>query len=387
METLNLNNTDKLFVGDVEIKKLYAGNKLIWKKGYNQYFSIEPIGDNPNFIISCNKPYYTQTEGYNNWNLHPANSSVGFMQKIYVKAEFTPADPDNNDYSQLTITYGKCKISGNIMSLVNGDDFLSTNAISDYQFDGLFQNSDGLWDASELILPAHIIEKYAYAYMFNGCTNLQQAPELLGEYMDDYCYKGMFEGCTSLTTPPALPAFYLDLGCYEEMFKGCTSLIEMPDLKASSVAQSSYSKMFSGCTSLVTAKDLMAPDLNAYCYANMFENCTSLTTAPKLPATTLIMGCYSMMFYNCTSLTTAPELPAPKVEIDSYSMMFTSCSHLNYVKALATNVGTSPSILTQNWLYGVSRTGTFVKKAGAQWPTGGIDGVHGIPYGWTVQSV
>ena len=34
--------------------------------------------------------------------------------------------------------------------------------------------------------------------MFQGCTSLAEAPELLATTLADYCYYGMFAGCISL---------------------------------------------------------------------------------------------------------------------------------------------------------------------------------------------
>jgi len=59
--------------------------------------------------------------------------------------------------------------------------------------------------------------------------------------------------------------------------------------------------------------------------------------------------------------------------------MFHNCSNLNYVKAMFT---TTPSTTyTNNWLSGVSSTGTFVKNSAATWD---VSGTNGIPTGWTV---
>ena len=119
-----------------------------------------------------------------------------------------------------------------------------------------------------------------------------------------------------------------------------------------------FYKLFIGSTGLVDASKLILPVTNLaqyslYCYGNMFEGCTSLTTAPELPSETPTdTGCYSSMFYNC--------------------------SNLNYIKCLATS---SPNM--RNWVYGVSPTGTFVKKAGVAWPTG----ASGIPTNWTVEEI
>jgi hypothetical protein len=88
------------------------------------------------------------------------------------------------------------------------------------------------------------------------------------------------------------------------------------------------------------------------------------------------------MFYNCSSLTTAPELPATTLVQDCYYYMFYGCNKLNYIKALFT---TTPSTsYTNNWVYGVSSTGTFVKNASATW---NLTGNYSIPSGWTIETV
>ena len=127
---------------------------------------------------------------------------------------------------------------------------------------------------------------------------------------------------------------------------------------------------------------LPATTLADNCYENMFYGCTGLTVAPDLPATELKSQCYKYMFYGCTNLTTAPDLPAPTLVDGCYWGMFSGCTKLNYVKCLATNV--SAQFCLDNWLEGVSATGTFVKaSSGADWA---VAGSNGIPTAWTVTS-
>lgn len=58
--------------------------------------------------------------------------------------------------------------------------------------------------------------------------------------------------------------------------------------------------------------------------------------------------------------------------------MYSNCGNINYIKCLATTIGTYG---TSAWVEGLSLTGTFVKAAGMEdWPTG----ISGIPSGWTV---
>ena len=224
-------------------------------------------------------------------------------------------------------------VSGNIMSLLYGDDFKDKTTFSASVFRQLFMNNTHLINGENLILPATTLEAYCYANMFCNCSSLETAPELPATILTYYCYYSMFYGCTSLTTAPELPA---------------TTLAES-------------------------------------CYNSMFCNCSSLETAPELPATILTYYCYYSMFYGCTSLTTAPELLATDftdLTPYCYFYMFKGCSKLNYVKAMFI---TDQSLNTylNHWLEGVSSTGTFVKSANATW----TNKQAGIPTGWTVETV
>ena len=218
------------------------------------------------------------------------------------------------------------KVYGNIMSLLDEDNFATLTALPTQEsvFYGLFQNNANLTDASGLLLPA---------------TTLA-----------DYCYTAMFKGCSSLTAAPALPATTLAEACYRQMFYGCSSLTAAPALPA---------------TTLATG-----------CYYVMFYNCTSLTTAPELPATTLAEACYRQMFYNCTTLVAAPALPATTLADYCYYNMFKNCSNLASVTCLATDI--SAEDCTGDWLDAVAETGIFITPASTNWPSG----VSGIPEGW-----
>ena len=316
--------------------------------------------------------------------------------------------PDISNFNVPNISGGtaQVKVYGNIMSMLDEDNYATLTTLQDYAFYGLFAGFAGnntLTDASGLLLPATTLTEMCYfglffdctslttapalpatelaeqcyTYMFNGCTSLTTAPTLPATTLAGGCYSGMFDGCTSLTTAPALPATTLANGCYSEMFYDCTSLTTAPALPATTLASSCYSSMFSGCTSLTTAPALPAETLASECYSYMFMGCTSLTTAPALPAETLAGTCYYEMFYGCTSLTTAPALPAETLADDCYSYMFNGCTSLNSVTCLATNI--SASDCTTNWLQNVAATGTFYANPSTNWGTG----PSGIPTGWT----
>lgn len=263
-------------------------------------------------------------------------------------------------------------------SLTTAPELPATTLTTDC-YDGMFQGCASLTQAPEL--PATTLADWCYQNMFKGCTSLVNAPALPATTLANSCYFRMFGGCTSLVNAPALPATALTDSCYSSMFQGCTSLTKAPVLHATALTPDCYRWMFHSCTSLTQAPELPATTLTNDCYYGMFRGCTSLAKAPELPATTLANDCYNSMFYGCASLTQAPELPATTLAANCYDAMFYNCTKLNYIKMLATDISASNCL--NNWVNGVSSTGTFVKNAAMEsLPTGN----SGIPNGWTVQN-
>ena len=269
-------------------------------------------------------------------------------------ATYAAGSSDNSTFS----CSDDCYIYGNIMSLIDKDNFAKNTTLTDanaFAFNGLFTGNTHIYSHADnaLLLPATTLAESCYAQMFLGCMKLTTAPALPATTLTDFCYYQMFSGCENLTTAPELPATTLAKSCYGQMFYGCTNLTTAPALPATTLANG--------------------------CYSTMFYGCESLTTAPALPATTLAEECYSQMFQSCTNLTTAPALPAETLVSYCYYWMFYDCEKLNSVTCLATDI--SASNCTPNWLNGVATTGTFYKpESMADWTTG----ANGIPSGWTV---
>ena len=311
------------------------------------------------------------------------NEFVGTKYEV-VKGDILQFKGNNSNYNRYgTFSNTTCEFNviGNIMSLINSNDFSSIKKISDQKaFYWLFDNCKGLTNANKLILPATTLSDYCYSGMFRECTNLVTTPKLpaltlrdncyaamfstcvnlknapdlpatvLAEHCYDLmfynctslittvklpvtdlktgCYENMFYGCSSLTIAPELPATTIKSRCYYGMFRDCTNLIKAPELPATTIGYASCYLMFSGCTSLTTAPTILpATTLNGSCYRYMFSK-TKITVAPELPATTLTEYCYGDMFSGCTSLTTAPELPATTLAECCYDNMFWGCTSL-----------------------------------------------------------
>lgn len=91
------------------------------------------------------------------------------------------------------------KVSGNIMSLLYGDNFSDKTEITeDYAFGELFSSCHNLVSAEDLMLPATALASSCYYAMFAGCISLTTAPELPATALASSCYSFMFSGCTSL---------------------------------------------------------------------------------------------------------------------------------------------------------------------------------------------
>lgn len=369
-----------------------------------EYLTIDALEDG-NIITWSNAVQYSINGGEWQTCLYGGTISVLEGDKVRFKGNYLGA-ADKGLFENTTVKYN---VYGNIMSLAFGDDFDDKLTIENYnQFARCFYGSY-IISAKNLILPAtYFVEDSGYVYwaMFGGCIRLTTPPELPAESLNGYCYFGMFQGCTSLTSAPELPATKLTQGCYANMFDGCSNLTQAPAvLPATELATRCYQNMFFNCTSLTKAPELPATILEGTCYYYMFYNCTSLTTAPvlpasalakscydgmfqgctgltqapALPATSLTQNCYSNMFKGCSNITSAPELSAPVLVDFCYSGMFDGCTRLNYIKCLATNISGTDCL--ENWVRGVSNSGTFVKAASMEDWNYGDDG---IPGNWEV---
>ena len=158
----------------------------------------------------------------------------------------------------------KCKAYGNIMSLLDEDNFATKTDLPNQQdvFNSLFWGNTALTDAGGLLLPATSLAMNCYALMFYNCTSLMTAPSLPSNTLAQQCYMSMFYGCSALTTAPELPATTLVNGCYAFMFVNCTALTTAPDLPATTLLPACYSEMFKGCSNLNSVKCLATSGIN-----------------------------------------------------------------------------------------------------------------------------
>lgn len=332
-----------------------------------------------------NSSYYSMFEGCQNLvsapEINAKNGAKNCFNRTFSGCKSLIYPPyiktENLTESQYVYTFSGCTSLKEIPELPNVETIPSST------FNGMFASCSSIKVIpSDIFSKSVTIESYGCANMFYRCTGLISGPERLpATTIKGGAYSSMFNGCTSLETAPDIYATVIsDQGNMQSMFESCTSLKEAAFMaEAESISSGCCINMYKECTSLTTAKKLPYTTLSDTCYYLMFAGCTSLNSVPDdmLPATTLSQECYMNMFQNCSSLQTAPTLPAPNYNNYCYYNMFRNCSSLNHVRCLLTTF-VSGGRNTEDWLTGVSSTGTFEAKASANWD----NSKYGYPSGW-----
>jgi hypothetical protein len=228
-----------MYNNSLDLKEVYIGGGLARGTGhlyYDEYLTFDILTSGTVGLISPDPQsysftiYYKINEGswtsltinHNNFNNCVFNVSQG--DKVKFKATQNSWYLNSKSYHfYSTATFD---VSGNIMSLLYGDDFIGKRSFpSEYYntFWSLFVSSKPV-NAKDMILPADTLLNNCYRYMFNYCTTLVSAPELPAMTLAEGCYQQMFYGCTSLGIAPELPAAHLNAHSYQEMFRGCSKL-------------------------------------------------------------------------------------------------------------------------------------------------------------------
>ena len=122
-----------------------------------------------------------------------------------------------------------CYIYGNVMSLIDKDNFATLTAFDTtngtYAFYGLFEGNTYINNHAEkkLLLPATTLAERCYSNMFEGCTLLTTAPELPATTLARSCYWHMFENCSSLSEAWVKAAFTITYNECENMFENAAT--------------------------------------------------------------------------------------------------------------------------------------------------------------------
>lgn len=146
------------------------------------------------------------------WEIFDTTLSVSPGDNIYFKANLIGNVGSNgntrfleNDInSEPGISTAKFNVSGNILSLLFSDNYLTeTIGEEDYFTFWEFFDNLGVVDASNLILP-NITIRYCYGWMFKDCKDLVSAPVLPASVLEEGCYYEMFAGSSNLSSVSCL---------------------------------------------------------------------------------------------------------------------------------------------------------------------------------------
>lgn len=110
----------------------------------------------------------------------------------------------NYNYGHYFRGSGDYEISGEISSLINGNDSnTDIGGASRYTFAMLFSGDTHLVSAENLKVSSEILPQHCFNSTFRACTRLTLAPELPSTSLGNSCYSSMFEGCIALSKVPS----------------------------------------------------------------------------------------------------------------------------------------------------------------------------------------
>ena len=203
--------------------------------------------------------------------------TIGADQTVYFRACSDMQNLMDVKFCELNtgVDNGTLTASGNIMSLLAPT--CNSTELGEYAFRLLFSNFTVLTSAKDLKLPSSALASACYFGMFEGCTNLVEAPVLPATTLAADCYGCMFENCTKLNKAPYLPADMLVDHCYYQMFSCCPLITEVY-LGAKAIADEScvYSFVLGGSGTFYITEELdKSEDKNYLIQSPFYPNWTT----------------------------------------------------------------------------------------------------------------
>lgn len=257
------------------------------------YFTIESLETSneikiqkvsgTNFTIQYSLDNGVSWNNVTNTSAGATIATLNIGEKVILKGNVTTYATAYNKYNHF-IGSKSFKVYGNVMSLINGDNFTTNSEFSTsttFNLCGLFYDSTNLIDAYNLVLPASSCTDSCYNGMFRGCTNLSVGPSILPATQAEHdCYSSMFEGCINLETAPEISLTNMAQTCCMRMFcMNRNSMIMTPKMTKSPILSCKttvidcYKEMFKGNGNLAEVTCLKEDDINAC--TDWLTNCSS----------------------------------------------------------------------------------------------------------------
>ena len=154
------------------------------------------------YSSSNTKQIYYSKDGGNTWTSHYSSTSgnkiyVSSGDVVLIKGDNSAYSNDNNYYNTFSGSTASFNLRGNIMSLIDSENFGELTSAGTYTFSNMFAGTSVV-DASSLVLPIDEVAAWSYAHMFEGCTSLTKGPQILASSFGYHTCDSMFKNCSSL---------------------------------------------------------------------------------------------------------------------------------------------------------------------------------------------
>ena len=386
--------------------------------------------------------YYRYKKNNDEWKTVTYDYNSGFN----IDAEFTLKEGDTvqiinkgnfggvQPFIWTDTTGLKCTVSGNIMSLIWGDDYVYApanklpfpnfnkgawggNYYEGTQYVYFDFTNDFIVDAGDLWLPTKNLCPNIFKNMFNNCYKLEVAPDVNAKYLPYHACDSMFYGCSSLHEMSNVLAETVERGSMYRMFALCTTMNTVTDLHIKHIVgnngDGALTETFMRCSGITSCPDWDASIdivLPENCYygedhfsdgggyawlmSGMFAGCSSLQSCDwKITLesqwhngdSSVWFGMFGgvwddglQIFIKCNALTSIPILEFKKLNWPDQPIKYPAqiCGENGSEKdqnliTSCTVLGVDTQITNDSTMYGFASTGTFYLSSTSQYLPGG----------------
>lgn len=371
---------------------------------------ITNVGDEPSTLVVehiIEHELYYKKSAKSFYKPFPDNNTLTIPsgETIHIFGYFI--DVTSSNYAHFTFTGGQIHLEGSIRAIKSKASSVDVSVKASYY--SLFSQNQSIISTSRDLFKEFggvSLQESMFAFIFDGCSNLETAPDLYGYNGLGYAFEGSFRNCSNLKKLPMIYCNSVRGGTFRYTFQGCSSMdmVEEVTIPHSGGTAHTYTNMFDGCKSLTKVPNFTD---NGASYCNlMFRNCTNITDASNITlgavgnAPSLVA--YVNMFAGCTNLVHAPKILITTLgdERPNYWGAFNGCFEgcIKLDKLEVNFKDFTPSNFNY-WMRGVSPTGTFICPKELADATDGYYDEEGnfvagvgrsantIPVGWEIQII
>lgn len=284
----------------------------------------------------------------------PWEYSVGGNKYIIKHVTLRTASIEKDQYDIWPLREIPCRISGNLMSLVYGSNFLNSNTLG-YNYLRFPFDLRNIFDAYNVVFPilsdpslnANWENRATYYSNWESYIDFDkdgnEVTKSDGRSYDGtyYYWPGRFSGILSNNTYMIKGPKSIGTNTYEGDYKGLLqnnhNLYNAPLCPAEIIAPMCYDSMLRNCHSLQQPVPVLpALELQSFCYNRMYERCYMIQDPGTLPANTLAPYSYQYMYAGCRSMMTGPEIPIETLNIANaasrFHLMLGDCINMSFLE-------------------------------------------------------